>query len=371
MSRKRVLLTIPNFETAGSQLVVLDILRGLDRQAFEPLVCVFHRGGLDEQVQALDAPLFVAPFAIDPNPRTTLLPRAKRAASAFRDLEVDIWHSWHYLDDYTEPLIARYAGAKKWIYTKKNMSWGSNAWRLRSLLADSIVAINPIMISRFFSSYWYRRKARFIPVGVDTGLFRSSHQEESALWRELHPYGDEPLVGCVANLLPVKDHPTLIRAIAVAESKPRLVLIGRGEEAYRASLQALTAQLGVQERVHFWGQVPNRHLPPILSGLDVFALTSSNEGLGAALVEAMACECACVATRSGGPDAIIENGVDGFLVEVGDHITLAERMDLLARNPVLRREMGHQARHKVTAQFSLAAQNAGYDRLYKELSGLA
>src|SRR5690554_5965792 len=111
----RILFTIPNFITAGSGQVMLNIIKQLDRERFAPAVCVLKKGGrLDQEVEALGIPFLEAPFEITPKPYHLLPWRAWKAAQAFRDYGFQIWHSWHYASDYTEPIIARFAGTKGW-----------------------------------------------------------------------------------------------------------------------------------------------------------------------------------------------------------------------------------------------------------------
>lgn len=367
--RRKLLFTIPNFITAGSQYVVLDILRRLDRSNFDPIVCVLKRGGIDYQVEELEVPIIERQFIIPTRPRSTLLWRTRKAASQFADLQSDIWHSWHYLDDYTEPLIAYQSGARHWIYTKKNMSWGGNSWWLRSLLARRIVAMNPLMLSSFFASPLFRYKTALVPIGIDTRRFQPLSSMATASWRTaLSVPAHAVVVGCVANLVPIKDHFTLIRAIALAKSRPHLILVGRGDEAYIRQLQRLGHELDLEERIHFVGYIDNAELPQFLAELDVFALASKAEGFGAVLLEAMACEVACIATRCGGPEAIIKDGEDGFLVPVGDVHQIAVRIDTLANDVALRQQMGRDARKKVLHYFDSAKQGQLYADLYDRLA---
>jgi len=123
--------------------------------------------------------------------------------------------------------------------------------------------------------------------------------------------------------------------------------------------------------VHFCGRVSNLALPRLLSELDIFALASKFEGLPVALLEARACERACVATRCGGPEAVIRDGQDGFLVDAGEAAGLAGRMDLLAWDAELRRKLGSAARTRVVDRFNAQAQGLQYGALYRELAGMA
>src|SRR5689334_3016018 len=117
-----ILFTIPNFITAGSGREMLNIVERLDRNLFAPAVGILRRGGaLDAEVERLGIPLIEAPFTVPVQPVYTLLQRASAAARAFQAYHFDIWHSFHWSSDFSEPLIARMAGAQAWIYTKKNM----------------------------------------------------------------------------------------------------------------------------------------------------------------------------------------------------------------------------------------------------------
>lgn len=368
MNKKRVMLTIPNFKTAGSQLVVLDILRSLNRSQFDPIVCVLEEGGIDFEVRKLDVPLLCAPFVIPIAPRRSLFLRARKAAKVFQKLAVDVWHSWHYLDDYSEPLIAYFSGSRNWIYTKKSMSWGSNGWHVRSFLARRIVVNNPLMVDAFFTSPFYRRKTVTIPQGVDIELFHpQANGDRFSLSAAFSLPANAVILGCVAKLVSVKDHITLIRGLRLTDDHYHLVLIGTGDEMYVAQLKALIKELKLETRVHFIDYIPNHELPAVLKQMDLFALTSIAEGLPVALLEAMACGVPCVATRCGGAEAVIEDGKNGFLVPVADYKKLAQAVMLLGENKELRAQFGNNGREMVVKQFNSETQGSLYSTLYSEL----
>ena len=153
----KILFTIPNFITAGSGRAMLNIVERLDRGRFAPTVAVLKRGGkLDAEVERLGITLLEHQFTIPARPYHTLIGRARVAAAPLRSHGFALWHSFHYGDDYTEALIARAAGARGWIYTKKNMNWHQRAWHVRSLLAKRIAAQNTDMMREFFAGFPYR-----------------------------------------------------------------------------------------------------------------------------------------------------------------------------------------------------------------------
>ncbi|MBI3667364.1 MAG: glycosyltransferase, partial [Acidobacteria bacterium] len=343
--------------------MLLNIIKGLDRGKFAPAVCVLRKGGhLECDIEQQGIPLLEAPFAVSARPYRSLPFRAWDAARFFQPYGFDIWHSFHYIDDYTEPLIARLAGARAWIYTKKNMSWGGNGWRLRSLLASRIVADNSTMLSSFFRSRLLAPKTQLIGHGVDTREF-DHRPPASGLRERLAIDRDALLVGCVAELLPVKGHPTLVRAMARVPGV-HLLLAGRPlDREYSDSLRQLSEELGLMERVHFFGSVQD--VPGFLAELDIFVLPTwakwRMEGCPVALLEAMACGVACIATDIPGSRDVIENGLSGVLVPPEDEVALAQQILSLAASPARRRQLSEAARRRILAHYTIEREVAAYE----------
>jgi len=132
----------------------------------------------------------------------------------------------------------------------------------------------------------------------------------------------EPIVISVGRLVPKKDYPTLLLASEDLREThdANLVLIGDGQS--RPSLESLTVKLGIEEYVTFPGTLQNPF--PYLEAASVFALSSATEAFGNVLVEAMACGCPVIATRSStGPIDILGDGEYGRLTGVGDEKEMA------------------------------------------------
>ena len=153
----------------------------------------------------------------------------------------------------------------------------------------------------------------------------------------VHP-GDV-IAGIAARLDPVKDIPTLLRALAEARRAcPNLRLAIAGDGMQRAELEALTEQLNLRDSVFFLGWVND--LDRFYGALDINTLSSLSEGFPYALPEGARAHLATVATNVGGVPAIIENEVTGLLIEPGDVHALGEALKLYALDPDYRREMG-------------------------------
>ena len=360
-----ILFTIPNFITAGSGEVLMNVVERIDRERFAPVVCVGRRGGrLDRKVVELAIPLLEAPLTVPAKPYASLPVRARRAAEPFRDYGFKLWHSFHYLDDYTEALIARLAGAA-WLFTKKNMSWGSRAWLVRSYLASRVVANNSDMPRSMFDRFGLRHKVEVVHHGLPVDRFAPEHPG-TGLRQRLGLTADEVLVGCSSHLVPVKEHPTLIEAVARVGGI-HLALGGAPRDAaYADSLRARVEELGIAQRVSFVGELAD--VAAFLVDLDIFVLPSRKEGFPLALLEAMACGRACVASDLPGTRDQIEADTRGRLVPAGDAEALAGALRDLASSPETRDRLGQAARQRVLDGFTIEREVARLEKIYGELA---
>jgi glycosyltransferase involved in cell wall biosynthesis len=142
-----------------------------------------------------------------------------------------------------------------------------------------------------------------------------------------------------------------------------LALCGDGVE--RAALETCARDLGIGARCRFLGQRPD--VAPVLAAASVVVQTSDHEGLPNAVMEAMGAGRPVVATRAGGTAELIEDGVDGFLVDVGDEDALARRTAAVLADPDLGRRVGEAAAAKIRRQFSAAAMAERYHELFARL----
>ena len=105
-------------------------------------------------------------------------------------------------------------------------------------------------------------------------------------------------------------------------------------------------------------------VPTFLNGIDLFVLPSLREGFSLATVQALASSLPVAATRSGGPEEIIEEGVSGVLVEPRSVTALSEAICSMARDPVRRATFAAAEQRRAIAAFSVEAMVRSYERLY-------
>jgi glycosyltransferase involved in cell wall biosynthesis len=156
-----------------------------------------------------------------------------------------------------------------------------------------------------------------------------------------------PTILTIGRLSHQKAHDVLLRAFAIfrkAHLDWRLAIMGEGEK--KASLLALTAELGIMNFVDWIGTQPEPYT--WLRASRIFVLASRHEGSPNALMEAMSCGLPCIISDgSPGPLELIENEVSGAVVPLENSVALASALARLADDPVLAKRLGDAARERV------------------------
>ena len=173
------------------------------------------------------------------------------------------------------------------------------------------------------------------------------------------------VVGSVGWLTPVKGHQILLEAfVNLQPTHPELHLVIIGSGPLREGLMTCARHLGAAERVHLLDV--RADVADCLGAMDVFVLPSLNEGMGRALVEAMAAGRPVIASRVGGVPAIVEHRKTGLLVPPADVDALANAIQQVLKDPTWRRELGEAARKRIDPSFGVRAMVQGVEAVYEE-----
>ncbi len=279
--RIKILYTIPNFKTAGSQYVLLSLFRNIDKTVFDPYICI------EKFPEAVPPEILVEQvfcFEWTGNKINDI----RKFGKTLNEFGIDIVHSWDYKSNYFEALACRMAGVY-YLYTKKNNAW-SKRWQLKSFFSHHISYDNPEMKTRFFDSFLLRNKITFIPHGVDTSVFKPLEQ----LGRKTFN------IACIGNIGANKNQLFIIKALKNLPAAIHLYLYGNEDKAYREEIESYIFSNSLSDRVHFKGYVANKDIPEIFRNIDLFVLASLQEGLPVSVLEAMACGVPVLSSDSGG-----------------------------------------------------------------------
>ncbi len=181
--------------------------------------------------------------------------------------------------------------------------------------------------------------------------------------RELEIDEDQKIILFVGRLHQVKGLEYLIEAISyVNQTEPnaRLILAGDGPE--KEKLERVASDLGLSNRVSFSGWVANEHIPTYMVASDVFVLPSLSEGFPNVLLEAMAAGLPIVATNVSGIPSIVDNGINGFVVEPRNPAQIAARIvSILSDRELVLRISGNNRKK---------AQRYSWDHVITDLEGV-
>lgn len=373
----RVVYCIDNMQVGGTELNAVRTAERLDRRRFAvSVMCIRDSGPLMARYEAAGIPVHTLPM------KSLLgleaMRQAARLIGFLRRERIDVVHSHDAYTSVYGTLCARLAGVPGVIASRR--SWYSphlkgrilRANRVAYRFADRVVANSP-SVSRLVETDAGVAASRIvtIPNFLDPQAFEPiPSADRRRMLDELGVPEGAFVVGIVARLSPVKDHATLLRAIASVRGQiPALhcVLVGDGPE--RAAIEALARSLGIADIVHLAGE---RTQPPNLHGLfDVSVLCSTSEAFPNSVLEAMAASRPVVATDVGGTPDAVRQGTTGLLVPPSDPSRLADALLRLYKEPALRSKLGAAGCAAARAGYSADAVIGQVEALYTRLAGRA
>ncbi len=289
---------------------------------------------------------------------------AFQLARAVRRLDIDILHA-HTSHALTYAVLARKLAGRGKVVASRRVDFPprQNAFsRWKYGAADRIVAISEKIAEVMRTFGIPDSQLRVVHSGIDPGRL----DVEPLPRAELGVPEGIPLLGNVAALVGHKDHRTLIAAMPVVlREVPEAHLIIAGEGPLRPNLERQIAQLNLGHAVHLLGF--RNDVPAILKALDVFVMSSKEEGLGTSVLDAMAAGIPVVATAAGGIPEMVRDGETGLLAEAGNPQQLADRIVAVVRDSRMGDALRESAARLVRERFTLDAMVAGNLEIYHRL----
>ncbi|MBU1086344.1 MAG: glycosyltransferase [Candidatus Omnitrophica bacterium] len=354
---------VEDLKTGGLERVIASIVTGLDSEKFNLQVWCLSRGGnIYDQLEANG----VAIENLHMKSARDLLFLIK-LCQKFKTNKIDIAHTHGYTATTIGRLTAFFAGVKVIIAHIHSTYYNYNKKQLFIEKIFSLFTKKIICCSKAVADFVRKnenidpRKIQVIYNGIDVNKFEvvsSVKKQENKRFT----------IGCVASLVEHKGHKYLLEAakevLGALPDKVRFMLVGDG--VLRQQLEEQARTLGIAEYVSFMGNVKN--IEALIGTFDIGVLPScEREGLGLALLEAMAGGIPVIGTNVGGIPEIIENKKNGILVKPYDSKSIAQAIIAMCNDWPRTKTMGEKARLTVEKKFSKEGMLKAITKLYLEL----
>jgi len=363
----KVLHIIDHLGSGGAQEIVLDLARYLDHAEFDLQVwCLHGYGSYFNELRALGIPVkSLSRWKFNPFIPLSLW-------YGLRKEQFDILNLHLSFSTFLGGVLGRLAGVSKIVVTihaLKNQSrlWVFPMWGLLSSLYDKFIAEVAYSVKELRESGIASEKIAFIRLGTKKAVVDSDVSDAPLSVGHWAVNGENPILLNIARLHEHKGQIYLIRAMeSVIQQMPAAKLLIVGDGPLEAVLETEIKRLHLENSVFLLGF--RRDLEALYSSCDVFVMPSVHEGMGVAIIQAMAYEKPVIASDVGAIPEAVRPGETGVLVPPGDPAALALAILDLLGNPERLHCLGKQAQAFVREEFLLGNMIRGYTALYRSLS---
>jgi L-malate glycosyltransferase len=369
-------------ERGGTELNLQRLVTNLDHSRYYSLVCPLEPNDSTMIRQLREENIDVVPLDLP----SIFSFRALKCAFLVRKLikrrGIRIVQTIHFGSDIFGALCKALWGWPQIISSRRDMGFNETRWQHRFLrrctkcfldrvLTNSVTMRDHIAAQEIVPA----PKLSVIYNGVEIpGL--TTNDEKESLRAQLGIQNGAFVIGCVANIQPIKGFEYLIRAISDLAEKVvelQVILVGGIEmsdknlENYFLKLRSMISANHLDGKIHFLGS--RRDVPALVSIMDIFVLPSLSEGFSNAIIEAMAAGVAVVATTVGGNGEAVMEGGTGLLVPPADPEALVRALTRLYQDKALRKRMGEAARKRAAENFSISQMVRSMEDLYASHAG--
>lgn len=385
IGKKKVVILITGLLRGGAQRIVLDLVRGVDKNHYDPIVVYLksHRdseSSLIEEFEKSD----IRTISCIGGVRFSY----SEAYLLYKILKIeqpDILHTFLPYAGILGRVVGYFAGVKKIISTQCNLPatytfktyfldkvtlFFADAWVGATEGIERAYGTSCAYVS---ASSWHQGRRHFtIVAGVDLPSFdaRVASTDSVALRHELGIPIDTTFILMTARFVAWKGHRDLIEAFALLQEPAHLGLIGWGD--LQQELESVTKDLSIETRVHFLGA--RTDVPELLSISDVYVQSHCKInnldvwiGVNTSQMEACAAMVPSVSTRVPDVEFLIEDTVTGLLVEQNNPRKIADAILYLIKNKREALRMAYAARERVEARYSVVAMVGSYELLWELL----
>ncbi len=362
----RVFFVLTSLPVGGAEMLLLDLIKGFDRQKIEAsVVCLKDPGELGPtfaELVPVHSQLIRSKYDVGVLVRLWRLFRKSQADAVITVGAGDkmFWGR----------IAAKLAGVPVICSALHSTGWPDGVGRLNRLLTpitDGFIAVaqnHAVHLTKY--ERFPEDKVFTIPNGVDVERFMSDPSQRNGLRQSLGVSLDSHLVGIVAALRNEKNHVQFVQAgRQVLDRFPNthFVIVGDGPE--RQTIETAIKQTGFESHFHLLGS--RKDTEKILASLDVFCLTSHNEANPVSILEALSCGIPVVSPDVGSISETVQSDRTGILTKPGSADETAQAICRMLENPTWSASLGSCGRQLVASNWSRQSMVSGYQDLVETL----
>lgn len=369
----RVTHLITSLDAGGAEQMLYRVCT-TDTKAIHTVISLRDAGVYGPQLDAKG----IRVHTLDLKPGRLSWSAVKKLHAILKAEPPDVLQTWMYHAEFLGSIVGRWAGVANIVWSIHNTDLipgqssrltilisKLNAWLSHRIPKKIIACGAQARLAHIRQGY---DPARFVvvPNGYDLAVFHPDADARLTLRAELGIADSQILTGTVARIDPMKDHRTLLAALARVRDQGREVthlLVGDGCVDTNSELTDLITTFGLTENIRLLGR--RNDIPTVMNALDLHILSSRREAFPNALAEAMACGTPCISTDAG--DAALIIGSTGWVVPIQDPSALAgaigTAMDAM-KDPKAWQQRASDCREHISASFTLDEMINGYHSVW-------
>ncbi|MFH0839972.1 MAG: glycosyltransferase [Candidatus Omnitrophota bacterium] len=366
MKRIKIAHLITDLDIGGAELMLLKVLRNSDKELYDHLVISLKsRGKVAQGIESLGISVISLNMRWYNSPLCFF-----RLCGVLKKKKPDIVHNYLFHAEMAGRICGRMAGVPAIVSSLRSVKVGGAfreaLLRITDGLVDGVTAVSKkVALEHVRKRTTKENKIKVVYNGLEFDNRKAGNNKDELRKKAGIVPGDF-LIMSVGNLRPVKGYSFIFDAVKALQKKGedvKLVIVGDG--SYKKTLEADLANKGISDKVVFAGE--REDVSDFLSMADAFVMASLWEGMPNALLEAMLAGLPVITTKVGGIPEVVCDNENGILVEPKDGRALAEAIERIIKNEVLRKRLGENAKSYIKENFDIKRTVAETEKLYGEL----
>ncbi len=357
-----LLLMIPSLKTGGSERQLVYLLNNLDKNTFSPnLILLTNENSFVEEVKDSVNIVRVKNYK-------NIIGSFWQIKKIIEDKKIDIVHTILPTANFFGGMIKLFMGKKISLITSQRGEHFSyfNKWTICDLFSHRVadfVVVNSKAIKNNCVDFLKIERGK---IGiVYNGVPEVNNNHYSPPKETLKKYflkDGIPIILSVGRFDELKGHQVLVKIISKILEKREIYLFIAGDGPLKKNVEAFVKSKGLENFIKFPGNV--KAIEPLYRMSDIFVLHTFSEGFSNAVSEAMAYSLPVITTDIPANRELIENDIDGILVDINDHNTFSKKIINLLEDKQKRILIGKNARRKISKRFSIDKMVRKYEKIY-------